>query len=295
MKKYIVLLVLIVLLFKSQPLFAGNSRSDNLKPKWITHELPDNRSNTYVFVRAYGRGSSIVLAKQAAFVEMTQKLETERNLTINTTLKVGEVMIQESAYHRNRQKSESRQEIVMEAIEKGRKLQIVCREIDDYWVKRNGIYEVYVLYTVTDKNSYGGSYDDTIQVTARYPGAGFMSVVPSVAQFYKGSTVKGSLILGGEILAIGGIILCENTRASYIKKMHEQPKYATQYNSLADSWETGRNICIGTAVAIYAYNLIDAFVAKGAKRVVVKKNRTTFSAMPYTDSQSVGMALALKF
>ena len=121
-----------------------------------------------------------------------------------------------------------------------------------------------------------------------------MSVIPSVGQFYKGNVVKGSLILAGEVTTIGGIILCENTRASYIKKMHEQPKYAAEYNSRADSWETGRNICIGTAAAIYVYNLIDAFVSPGAKRIIVN-NKMALSATPYIDNYSMGMGIALSF
>ena len=77
--------------------------------------------------------------------------------------------------------------------------------------------------------------------------------------------------------------------------MYEQPKYAAEYNSLADTWETGRNICIGAAAAIYVYNLIDAFTAKGARRVVVKRGRTSLQAAPYIDQRSFGMGLTYKF
>ena len=132
-------------------------------------------------------------------------------------------------------------------------------------------------------------------MTSKYGAAGLLSVIPSVGQFYKGSYVKGGLILGGEIIAAGGIILCENTRASYIKKMHEQPKYAAEYNSLADSWETGRNICIGVAAAIYVYNLIDALVTPGARRVKVEPSRVTFAPVPYADNNSIGIGVAMKF
>ena len=294
MKKIAIVLLLAMFLCDAQASSAAN-KSERLKPKWVTHSLPESKSGTYIFARTYATGSSLASAKQMAFVSLTHKLETERNITINTTLEVRETLSQSITEHRDNTESQSRQEIVMDVVEKGRRLQIVCREVDDYWVYRNGVYEVDVLYTVADKNVYGGSYNDSVVVTAKYPGAGFLSIVPSVAQFYKGDNLKGGLILGGEVLAAGAILLCENNRASYIKKMYEQPKYAKEYNSLADRWETGRNISIGAAAAIYVYNLIDGFVAKGAKRVVVKKQKVQFSAAPYTDSQSVGMSLALKF
>ncbi len=290
MKKITLLALLCILLCSVQTLSAGK-RSDAVKPKWLTASVPESMSNSYFFVRAYGKGLSVAAAKQDAFANMSQRLEAERKLTIDTYSKVSEVIVQNT----DESASEYRQEIIVEATEKGRKIKITCREIDDYWTCNNGVYEMHVLYTVSN-NTYGGSYEDEIIITTEYGAkAGFMSIIPSVGQFYKGSTTKGSIILASEILAAGGIILCENNRASYIKKMHEQPKYASEYNSLANTWETNRNICIGAAAAIYAYNLIDAFVAKGAKRVVIKKSNATFSAMPYIDANSMGVSLALQF
>ena len=271
--------------------YAGN-KSDNQKPKWLTQALPETQSGTYIFVRSHGVGSTLAGAKQMAFVSMSQKLEIERGLTVNTSVQSRERLYQ----NQKSSGSEYEQEIVLDVTENGHQLKIVCREIDEYWTERDGKYDVDVLYTVTDKNSYGGSYDDDIKVSAKYgAGAGFMSVIPSLGQFYKGSVVKGSLILAGEIAAAGGFILSENTRASYIKKMQEQPKHAAEYNSLADTWETARNVCLGAAAAIYVYNLIDAFVAPGAKRVIVNKGRANLSAVPFVDSNAVGLGLAFNF
>lgn len=46
-------------------------------------------------------------------------------------------------------------------------------------------------------------------------------IVPGWGQMYKGSTVKGLCILGGEVALAAGIIVSENLRSSYVKKMHE--------------------------------------------------------------------------
>ena len=45
----------------------------------------------------------------------------------------------------------------------------------------------------------------------------------------------------------------------------------------------------------YVYNLIDAFTAKGARRVVVRRGRTSLQAAPYIDQKSFGMGLTYKF
>lgn len=270
----------------------AKSKSDRIKPKWITQELPESKSGTYIFIRAHGEGSTLAAAKQVAFVDMSQKLETERGLTINTSVEISEKMTQNSTFT----DSEYKQEITLDVSEKGRKLKIICREIDDYWIFKNNKYHVDILYTVSDKNNYGSSYEDDIKITTRYGAAGLLSIIPGIGQLYKGSHKKGTAILIGEIAAAGSIILCENTRASYIKKMKEQPKYAAEYNSLADTWETGRNISIGVAAALYAYNLIDALVANGAKRVIVERKRNTqFTIVPYADLKNTGISMRLNF
>jgi len=253
--------------------------------------LPESNSGTYIFVRSHGQGSSLAGAKQQAFASMSQKLEIERGLTVNTNIQISEKFSQ-SQYSTT---SDYKQEITLDVTENGHKLKIVCREIDDYWEVTKGVYEVDILYTVANTNVYGGSYDDKIMVTSKYGAAGFLSLIPGLGQFYKGSIAKGGLILTGEIAAAGGIIICESTRASYIKKMHEQPQHAAEYNSLADSWESARNVCIGAAAAIYVYNLIDAFTTTGAKRVVVKKGTTSLSVVPYKDNNCFGVGVALKF
>ncbi|MDY5239489.1 DUF5683 domain-containing protein [Bacteroides helcogenes] len=79
-------------------------------------------------------------------------------------------------------------------------------------------------------------------------------IVPGWGQMYKGSTVKGLCILGGEVALAAGIIVSDNLRSSYVKKMHEQPKHQQTYNTRADNWENVRNACIGGAAVLYVYN-----------------------------------------
>lgn len=282
---------LCLLLFIFPLTVQGIEKSDKIKPKWLTQEVPESKSGTYIFVKAHGMGASIAEAKQIAFVDLSQKLESERGMTINTNLEISEILTQKSTSTN----TEYKQEITLDVNEQGRLIRITCREIDDYWVKSDGKFYIDILYTVTLNNAYS-SYDDDIKITNKYGAAGFLSIIPGVGQMYKGSYKKGIGILAGEIIAAGGILLCENTRTSYVKKMVEQPQYASEYNTRADSWETGRNICIGVAAALYVYNIIDAFTSNGAKRVIVKKKNTpSLSFVPYSDIKSSGFTIKLNF
>jgi len=286
--KLILFSVFFVSAIMQMPLQAS-TRSEKLKPKWMTQAVPDSKTDDYFFVTARGVGESLNIARTGAMVNLYDKLEKEHNLK------------KESKYESLEAETiteKSSTGIINHQIkdifwDQGQEIDIICKIIDEYWVEDHGRYDVSILYTIY-KNTSAIS-ENEITVTAKYGAAGFLSIVPGVGQYYKGSVVKGSLIIAGEVVAAGGIILCENTRASYIKKMQEHPKHAAEYNSLADSWETGRNICIGAAAAIYLYNLIDAFASNGAKHIRIKKEKSYFSAVPYADSQCVGVGLAFKF
>lgn len=263
------------------------------KPKWITHQLPDSKSGTYIFVSAYGEGSSLDMAKQNALVDLSFRLETERGIIVNSMIR-SKTKEQYSSVLQDNYYFESN-EFEMEVEEKGRELSFVSRVIDEYWEHESSGYKIYVLYAIADKSNHGRSYDDEITVTAKYGAAGLLSVIPGVGQFYKGTNAKGIAVVAGEVAAISGILLCENTRASYKKKMFEQPKYASIYNSRMDTWETARNLCIGAAGVVYVVNLIDALATKGANRVVVKKKKIDLSLRPYASIYGNGVGLALNF
>lgn len=74
-----IIFCMVALLCSSTNLFAGD-KSDKLKPKWVTHALPESKSGTYIFVRGHGEGATLAGAKQQAFVSMSQMLEVERGL-----------------------------------------------------------------------------------------------------------------------------------------------------------------------------------------------------------------------
>lgn len=284
-------IVLLLCLYSGISVFA--EKSHPYKPKWVTHKLPESKSGTYTFINAYGEGVSLDAARQKALVNLTTRLEVERGIKVNSVLN-SKMTERFSSFQRDNYYSETN-ELDMVVEEKGKQLNIVCRVIDEYWEKENSGYKIHILYTVADRNIYGGSYDDEIMVTAKYGAAGLLSVIPGVGQFCKGTNAKGIAVVAGEVAAVTGILLCENTRASYKKKVFEQPKYAAIYNSRMDTWETARNLCIGAAGVVYVVNLIDALATKGANRVVVKKKKIDPSLRPYASAYGYGLGLALSF
>lgn len=154
------------------------------------------------------------------------------------------------------------------------------------------------LTTFTDENGNTlYSYFLVISKTNAKKGlAGAMSmIIPGMGQFYKGNTLKGGMFLGLTVAAGTGILVCESTRSSYRNKAIEQPKYAKDYNTKADNWETYRNICIGATGAIYIWNLVDAFFAKSAQKAVAKSNKNSFTFTPTATFNNVGLSLTYNF
>lgn len=172
-----------------------------------------------------------------------------------------------------------------------RNLIVKSRIIDEYVIHSTRGYKVYLLVQTAKNPTYQfeavSLYDD-YKVGGR-------AFVPGMAQLYKGSKVKGYSIITAQILSVASIILCENQRSSYQKKVIEQPKFAKEYSDKASNWETGRNISIGVAAGIYIYNIIDAYVAKGKKRIFINSNESSFHFTPQLSPSSAGLAFVYNF
>ncbi|MDE6794105.1 MAG: hypothetical protein K2J63_02235 [Muribaculaceae bacterium] len=253
-------LLLILIALTSVGYVLAADKSDKMKPRWMTSALPTPKSSGYIFITAQGMGASLEEARQLAVVNLTSKLEHERGLVIDSHIKVQETMGRSSG-----RGSSVNSEFTLEASERGKQINLVCRVVDEYWERDQGKYVVTELFTVNDNNQPGkGSNADKIRLTTSYGAAPvFYSLIPGVGQFVKGSNLKGGLMLGGTAVGAAAIILCENQRATYAKKMKEHPQHFDFYRNKKANWELGRNIAIGATAAVYLYNLIDAAVAPG--------------------------------
>lgn len=240
----------------------GDTKSSPYKPKWVTHKLPEssNSEKHYMFISAYGDGKTLDEARHKALANLAHRLETKRGVKVNSRTVPLLQRVTEA------------DEFEMEVEDRGKKLDIMCRVIDEYWERDAHGYTIYVLYTVADKSGYGSSYDDRIIVTARYGAAGLLSVVPGMGQFYKGANTKGALFLGGTAALAGGVVYCQSSIANCrsLAAATHNIEHRKIYARRITGFTTGRNVCIGAAAALYVWNIIDAVATPGARRVVVK-------------------------
>lgn len=263
------------------------------KPKWIGN-TPTEGNSTYKFVEVVSAGGNISTARTNALAVLAQDEQLNHAVEANVKTGILTKVAQETVNGEMDEHIDDTTDISISLKGKNYRLQAV--KVDEYAAgEKYGEVELHTLFMVAlcDRPVFDRTYMSTSYGAA--PVA--MSIIPGVGQWYKGSKVKGICMFCAEAMAAAGIVVCENQRASYIKKSKEQLKFAKEYGSKADHWETGRNICIGVAAGIWVYNMVDAIVAKGARQVVVKRaHGTGLSVAPFaTPDGSAGVSFAYKF
>lgn len=263
------------------------------KPKWVGN-TPTEGNSTYKFVEVVSAGASISTARTNALSVLAQDEQLNHVVEANVETGILTKVDQETTNGEMNEHIEDQMNINVSL--KGRNYRLQAVKVDEYVAgKQYGEVELHTLFMVAvcDKPKFDRTY-----LTTSYGAAPVaMSIIPGFGQWYKGSKVKGASIFLSEAVAAAGIIVCDNQRASYIKKSKEQPKFAKEYGAKADNWENGRNICIGVAAGIWAYNIVDAIVAKGARRVAVRRtDGNSLSMSPFVMPRSgAGVSFAYRF
>lgn len=178
-----------------------------------------------------------------------------------------------------------------------RRRHVAVGVMDDIWMKAPPIAEYldedgtgYFLYQTLKNPTYT---PESVSTTDRYSFSARV-FVPGMAQIYKGSTGKGAAFITGEVLFVGGIVTTQLLCNYYTKKMPDASvDMGIYYEKMARTCQISRNVCVGGAVALYLWNIIDGAVAKGRPYVSVDGKMLTFS--PYVSSNSSGIAFNLKF
>jgi len=278
---------ILCLLFSGRNLTAAE-KSDKLKPRWIK-SLPSSGCSAYYFKVVYTDAASdltearLLARKELALsIERSEHISIEENLEYSSSIAgtTGKEVVGET--YSFKVKSE------------GLPQYLHYERIDEYWEKEmTGAVRLYTLFAIGSRP--GQVTIDRYRRDTQYGARGAVrSLIPGWGQMYKGSMVKGGIILGGEIALTGAIIAAENLRASYVKKMKENPRQMKSYNTKADNWENIRNVCIGGAAALYVYNLVDAIVAPGAPRLVKVRQRG-LAFTPVVTPDYNGISLVFKF
>lgn len=282
--------LLVILLLFSTVVTSAKEKSDKMKPRWVTSSLPAPKSPGYIFILAQGSGKSLEEARQMTMVNLTSKLEHERGMVISSYVKIKKTADKNTGAEKN-------SEFSLEASEEGKQIDLTCRVVDEYWEHNDGIYLVTELFTVNNSSQLEKrNNNDIIRLTTSYGLTPVIySLIPGVGQFVKGSTLKGSLLLSGTALGATAILLCENQRATYTKKMKEYPQHFDFYRNKKSDWELGRNIAIGATIAVYVFNLIDAAIAPARRQVIVRKNKYNYALSPVIYNEGIGIGFAMNF
>lgn len=282
MKKYFALYCTILSLIFSGEVSAQLNKSEKIKPQWL-HKLPKVSNSTFTYeLDPSVIGKSLDEARKSSINGMITSSGFENGVVVVSDYKS---KVSDSKVYKNGEETNI-QEDIFEATNnlKGNEVKLNLKNIAEYWeVDANGNYHLTTLY---QKSLNQNPVFDNVELTTKYGARGLWrsAIVPGWGQFYKGSNLKGGLILSGMVALAGGIIFTENQRADYEKKIAKthDAEIKRTYATKRDNFATGRNICIGATAALYVYNLIDAIVAPGARRIVVNKrpNGNSYAVLP---------------
>ncbi len=295
MKSRFILLPILSLSFSGKVL-AQSVKSEKIKPQWL-HKQPKPTNLTFVYETDYAVGKSLDDARMKSLNGLIAASGFESGVVVLSDYKSQTV---DSKVYSNGKLSDYQ----IDAFEansqmKGNEVQLHVKSIAEYWTRDiNGMVSLTTLYA---KSLNGTPNFDDVELTTKYGAHGLWrsAIVPGWGQFHKGSYLKGGLILGGTVALVGGIIFTESQRSDYVSKITKihDAGIKRAYATKRDHFATGRNICVGAAAALYVYNLLDAFVAPGARRVVtLRSNGNTYAFAPtLLEGNAPGVGMVMSF
>lgn len=272
--------------------FAQDS-SDKLKPRWL-HTSVEPKNVTFVYDVVSSQARTLDEARKAALATLISQAGLEGGATVKSDVQSS---VTDHSVNVDGKKSQVTEDYInVESTLAGEPAELTAKKIDEYWSRdKFGYYNMKTLYARGPVNTRP-VFDD-VKITTNYGCTGLWrsAIVPGWGQLYKGSTLKGTLIMGGTVACIGGIIYTDCMRNTYTNKINKTHNAASkrEYVNRRDNFTTARTICIGTLGALYIYNLIDAIAAPGAKRILTSPkgaNKFSYQWTPAVlDEGSVGV------
>lgn len=238
-------------------------------PQWMKGVNTLFRSNTtYEYVIVDNAGESLQSLEAGRLTALGQKLAqlNRINGVIDKTV--------ESTHRDGEFSSEIKHKMVFRT--EAEVHEFVSRYIDDYWEyvsypDGSQGYQYYALFAVS-KDTATPLFDE-VSFTTQYGTQGLWRsmIVPGWGQYYKGSKAKGAMFLGGTAALAGGMVYCQSrvVNSRNLAAQTYNPEHLRIYSRRISNFSMARNVCIGATAALYVWNLIDAVVAPGARRIVV--------------------------
>ena len=297
MKYRCVILLMLSLNFSGEVL-AQYAKSEKIKPQWL-RKLPKPSNATFVYETDHAIGKSLDDAHTKSLNGLVAASGFESGVVVLSDYK--SKTVDSKVYSNGKLTDYQVDGFETNSQIKGSEVQLHVKSVAEYWTRDvDGTVNLTTLYAKSLNRT--PNFDD-VELTTQYGIHGLWrsAIVPGWGQFYKGSNLKGGLMLGGTVALVGGVIFAENQRTDYVNKIAKthDANIKRTYATKRDHFATGRNICIGAAAALYVYNLIDAVVAPGARRVVVHHRNAagqTYTFAPAVlDSSAPGLSMAMTF
>lgn len=251
-----------------------------LKPKWL-RSTPVASNNTYVFIPISVTANNLTEGRNTAIQQLTIDRNLLNTLRVQTDIKtISNTQLKDST---DGFSETTEFNMLSVTTFSGEAFNLRAETVDYYYDSEAQTYSVLFRVALSEAPVF-----DRINVSSEYGfSAGWRSlVVPGWGQIFKGSPIKGGVLLGGTALFTGCIIFSETSRSNYItqtKQTHDV-NLIRQYSASAQNMATFRNVCIAGAAAVYLYNIVDALAARGAKRVIFldknANNHITLSPAP---------------
>lgn len=172
---------------------------------------------------------------------------------------------------------------------------------DDPWIK-SGYIAAYWETTANGLTGYflyqtrkNPTYEpEAVEATTEY-GFSPRVFIPGAQQIWKGQNGRAALFIVGEVACVGGIVLSESLKATYISKMNSTHNNTQRrnYSNSANAWKAAGYGFIAGAAALYAWNIIDGIVSPG--KPTIKYNDKVLTFAPAASSDFVGMSFTLSF
>lgn len=240
------------------------------KPDWIYNKPTPRVNNTTIsYVVAHGKGLNYEEAKKAALQDLNRQIHAlvGEGIEVNT--------INGETYYKTMD---------------GQQTKIQKKQIREWFDKVSS--EMWYLYQVQNNATIDPVFEKFDDSNFKW----FQAFVPGMGQFSKGQTTKGVCFLASEVVCIGGAVVAQSMRRSYINKMNNTNN-ASQikfYADRANTYRTVRNIGVGAAAAVYVWNVLDAFVSKSNhNRLSAYGNNVQLT--PLVSDEYAALSLSINF
>lgn len=184
----------------------------------------------------------------------------------------------------------------------GKVSEVFAQLVDDWSRYEDNVdswgFELHQLYAVSERNVQ--PQFDNFRLTDNYGIKPlFLSIIPSLGQIYKGQDAKGYAILGAEALLLAGGVYSVTEVGRYNRLAKKNPGVYNSYQSNATTYRHIRNACFIAGGALYIYNLIDAAISKGKRRVVIERQNNTGAEFVFSpvisECGGIGVGMSVKF